>query len=83
MAIFSSAIIVLLLLGGQTQEGFDGKIVLVHFHFWEISFSTEGKFTNLHILIAFAFVSVVTVFICQKETGRGRWASTNGLEEGE
>ena len=52
-----------------------------HIHFWEISFSTEGKFTNLHILIP--FVSVVSVFICQKETGRGRWASTNGLEEGE
>ena len=82
MVIFSSAIIVLLLLGGQTQEGFDGKkTVSVHYHFWEISFSTEGKFTNLHILIA--FVSVVSVFICQKETGRGRWASTNGLEEGE
>ena len=81
MVLFSSAIVVSLLLWGQTQEGFDGKIVLVHFHFWEISFSTEGKFTNLHILIA--FVSVVSVFICQKETGRGRWASTNGLEEGE
>ena len=57
-----------------------GKTVLGHFDFWEISFSTEGKVTNLHILIP--FVSVVSLSICQKETGRGRWASTNGLEEG-